>query len=129
MPKCILYLIFIFMCTTSYSQQPDCLKYREGKFKVADARAGGIIISERRAGYQTESMEVLKAEVRFKVNWINDCSYVLTLDKIIRNENKINFPNNLEIKVTILQTTDNGYTQEVNSSLYPNVYRCSVTLL
>lgn len=114
---------------TAFSQPPDCTKFREGKFRIADTRAGAVIIAERNSMYQTETSDVLKAVVRFRIYWQNNCSYTLKLDKVIRNDNKINFPSNLEIKVKITQTTDTGYTQETTSSITSGTYNVAVTKL
>lgn len=113
----------------AFSQTPDCNKFREGKFRIADSRAGVVTIADRNSMYQTETSETLKATVRFKISWQDNCSYILKLDKVLRNENKINFPSNLEIKVKITRTTDSGYTQETTSSLTNGTYNAVVTKL
>lgn len=122
-------LLFICCWLTSFSQTPDCSKFREGKFRIADTRAGAVIIADRNSMYQTETSEALKAVVRFKISWQDNCSYTLKLDKVIRNENKINFPYDLEIRVKIIQTTESGYTQETTSSLTNGTYNVVVTKL
>ena len=129
MNKLILLLLFFSLSSTSFSQTPDCTKFREGKFRIADSRAGVVTIADRTSMYQTETSEVLKAVVRFRISWQDNCSYTLKLDKVIRNENKINFPSNLEIKVKITQTTAGGYTQETTSSLTNGTYNVAVTKL
>jgi len=118
-----LLLVFSF---TAFSQTPDCTKFRDGKFRIADTRAGAVIIAERTSMYQTETSEVLKAVVRFKISWQDNCSYTLKLDKVIRNENKINFPPGLEIKGKIIATTADGYTQQTSSSLTNGTYNVQV---
>lgn len=112
-----------------FSQTPDCLKFREGKFRIADTRAGVITIADRNSMYQTETSETLKAVVRFRITWQDNCSYTLRLDKVLRNENKINFPPGLEIKVRITATSNSGYTQETTSSLTNGTYNVAVTKL
>lgn len=129
MNKTILLLLFLGFSLSSFSQTPDCGKFREGKFRIADTRAGAVIIADRNSMYQTETSEALKAVVRFRISWQDNCSYTLKLDKVIRNENKINFPNDLEIKVTITQTTAGGYTQQTTSSLTNGTYNVVVTKL
>ena len=119
-----MFLVFGF---NAFSQTPDCGKYREGKFRIADSRAGVVTIADRNNMYQTETSEALKAVVRFKISWQDNCSYTLKLDKVIRNENKINFPSNFEIKVKITQTSVSGYTQETTSSLTNGTYNVVVT--
>ncbi len=129
MKQIVSYLIFIFSGLNSFSQTPDCLKFREGKFRIADTRAGVITIADRNSMYQTETSESLKAVVRFRITWQDNCSYTLRLDKVLRNENKINFPPGLEIKVRITGTSDSGYTQETTSSLTNGTYNVAVTKL
>lgn len=111
----------------AFSQTTDCYKFKEGKFRITDTRAGVVTIADRNSQYQTESSEALKAIVRFKISWQSNCSYTLKLDKVLRNENKINFPPGLEIKVKIISTSGNTYTQEINSSLTNGAYTVTVT--
>ena len=127
MKKNLLFLLFNLFCTAGFSQLPDCAKFREGKFRIADTQAGVVTIAERKGMYQTESSEALKAVVRFRVTWRDTCPFTLRLDKVIRNENKIHSPANLEIPVKIIETKDNGYIQEVSSTLAPNTYRVEAT--
>ncbi len=112
---------------SAFSQTPDCYKFREGKFRIADTRAGVVTIAERKGMYQTESSDALKAVVRFRISWQDNCSYTLKLDKVLRNENKIDFPSNMEVKVKIVSTADNSYTQEMSSSLTNGSYNVVVT--
>ncbi len=121
--------VFIWTAITALSQNPDCTRFREGKFRIADTRAGAVIIAERNSMYQTETSEALKAVVRFRISWQDNCSYTLKLDKVIRNDNKISFPSNLEIKVKIIETNAGGYTQETTSSLTNGSYNVAVTKL
>ncbi len=123
----ILLFLLISPAVKAFSQIPDCGKFRDGKYRMADTRAGAVIIAERNSLYQTETSEVLKAVVRFKISWQDNCSYTLKLDKVIRNENKINFPPDLKIIVKIIETTASGYTQETSSSITNDTYKVVVT--
>lgn len=122
-------LILLCLPAAAFGQSPDCGKFREGKFRIADTRAGIVTIAERRGMYQTETSESLKAVVRFKITWQDNCSYTLSLDKVIRNENKINFPANLQIKVKIIETSSSSYTQQTTSSLTNGTYNVVATKL
>ncbi len=127
MLKKIIILVFVMVSfITGFAQLTDCFKFKEGKFRIADTRAGVVTIAERRGGYQTESSETLKAVVRFKITWQDNCSYTLKLDKIIRNENKIDFPANLEIHAKIITTAGKSYTQQTSSSLTNGTYNIEV---
>ena len=125
--KIIIIAFLIFSTGMAFSQPADCFKFKEGKFSIADTRVGTVIIAERRSAYQTESSETLKAIVRFKITWQDNCSYTLKLDKVIRNENKIDFPSNMEIRVKITGISANSYTQETTSSLTNGTYNVVVT--
>ncbi len=127
MLKKLFILTLILLPVLAFSQQPDCYKFHEGKFRIADARAGVVTIAERKGMYQTESSDALKAVVRFRITWQDNCSYTLKLDKVIRNENKIDFPSNMEVKVKIITTSGDSFTQEMSSSLTNGSYNVSVT--
>ena len=127
--KFALFFFLALFAAAAFSQTPDCGKFHEGKFRIADSRAGVVTIADRNSMYQTESSEALKAVVRFRISWQDNCSYTLKLDKVIRNKNKINFPSDLEIKVKITQTSDSGYTQQTTSSLTNGTYNVVVTKL
>jgi len=127
MQKAASLLVFLLCSSFAFSQPPDCSKFKEGKFRIADTRAGAIIIAERKGDYQTESSETLKAVVRFRISWQDNCSYTLHLDKVIRNENKMNFPSGMTVSIKIVATADNSYTQEVTSSVINGTYRTEVT--
>lgn len=125
--KIAIFFLLILPAFAAYTQVLDCGKFREGKFRIADTRAGVVTIAERKGLYQTESSEALKAVVRFKISWHDNCSYTLRLDKVLRNENRIDFPANLEVKVRITETRDGGYTQATSSSLTNGTYNVAVT--
>lgn len=127
MLKKTIILFLLLLPLVAVSQSPDCYQLREGKFRITDTRAGVVSIADRNSMYQTESSEALKAVVRFKISWQSDCSYTLKLDKVLRNENKINFPPGLEIKVKIISTSGNTCTQEIHSSLTSSAYTVTVT--
>lgn len=129
MQKNILLTLFLISGFTAFGQPPDCSRFRDGKFRIADTRAGAVIIADRRGGYQTESSETLKAVVRFRITWQDDCTYTLFLDKVIRNENKLDFPSNMQVHVKIVETTRNGYTQQTSSSITHGTYRVEVLKL
>jgi hypothetical protein len=127
--KITILVLLVLPAITVFSQTADCFKFKEGKFRIADTRVGVVTIVERKGGYQTESSESLKAVVRFSITWQDNCSYTLKLDKVIRNENKINFPSNLEIHAKIIATSGKSYTQQTSSSITNGIYNVEVTKL
>lgn len=122
----IISFLLLFSAGLAFSQSPDCSRFREGRFRIADTRAGVITIAERKGMYQTESSEALKAVVRFRISWQDNCTYTLKLDKVLRNENKIDFPSDMEVHVKIIETAADSYTQETSSSLTNGTYKVEV---
>ena len=122
----LLFISVSIFGSKAFGQSPACFKFKEGKFKITDANAGGITVIDRRGGYQVENNEGMKATLKFRVTWLDDCTYTLKLDTILRNENKIPFPTDMILKVKILTTSANSYTQESSSNLYNDVYKSEV---
>ena len=125
--KIIISGLFVLLVSVATGQSLDCSVFREGKFRIADTRAGVITIAERKGMYQTESSEALKAIVRFRISWQDNCTYTLRLDKVLRNENKIDFPSNMEVHVKIIETGRDSYTQETTSSITNGTYKVTVS--
>jgi hypothetical protein len=125
--QAFLFTLLLISGISAFSQPYDCSKFKEGKFRIADTRAGVVTIAERKGAYQTESSEALKAVVRFRITWQDNCTYTLQLDKVIRNENKIDFPYNMIVYVKIIATATNSYTQETSSTLTNGTYKVEVT--
>jgi hypothetical protein len=123
MKQFILFLFLSFIVTIAFCQSPGCYRFKEGKFKITDANAGGITVIDRRGNYQEENNEGMKMTLKFKVTWLDDCTYTLKLDTILRNDNKIALPKDMILKVKILATTTNSYTYESSSNLYEAVYK------
>lgn len=117
MIKPIITCYLLLQSLFSTAQSFDCYKFREGRFRTADPNAGGIILTERRGGYQTETYEALKLIIRFRINWTSNCAFNLVLDKVTRNDNKINIPANANVQVKIIATDKQSYTQQVSSSV------------
>ena len=124
--RIIILILLLLPATVVFSQSTDCSKFREGKFRTADPRIGAIVITDRRSGFQTESTEALKLVIRFSISWQDNCSYTLKLDKVIRNENKVDIPNNLTVIVKIVETGTGSYVQELSSSMTNGAYRTTV---
>jgi hypothetical protein len=119
-------VLFSFFVYSSFGQSLDCAKFRNGRFKITDANAGGVFVLDRRGDYQVENNQSLKQTLKFKVTWLDDCTYTLKLDKVLRNENNLPIPGNMIVTVKITSTTANSYTQESSSNLYTAIYKSEV---
>ena len=124
--KIIIVLFFLCNGFVSNSQTVDCFKFKDGKFKINDTNLGGIYVIERTGKFQVENIAGLKLTLRFKVAWLNDCTYALKLDTILRNENNLPFPKEMIVKVKIIKTTKNSYFQETTNNLNSAVNKSEV---
>ena len=125
--KFILLILLLLPVSQAFCQPFNCSAFREGKFKTADSRVGAIVITDRKGGFQTETTDALKLIIRFSISWLDNCTYSLKLDKILRNENKVDIPHNLIITVKIVETSAGSYVQEISSSMDNGSYRTTVT--
>ena len=119
-------VLFSLLVNAGLAQSLDCAKFKNGRFKITDANAGGVFVLDRRDGYQVENNQGLKQTLRFKVTWLDDCTYTLKLDKVLRNENNLPIPENWILTVKITSTTANSYFQETTSNSFNFVYRSEV---
>lgn len=122
-----LILLLLSIKSPAVAQLPDCNKFKEGRFRIADTQAGVVTIAERKGMYQTEYSESLKLVVRFRIDWKDNCSFTLRLDKILRNENKIDIPPGMEVYVKITSTSANSFIQEISSPVLNKAYSVQAT--
>lgn len=110
------------------AQTKDCAKFREGKFLLVDEELGNTSII-RKGNQQVEISDNSSLEIRFNVEWINDCTYTLKIDEIVNNPNKIALPMNMILTVEIIETKDKSYIQRSTSDLFPDAYESEILLV
>lgn len=117
------YLVFVFFCfciLSGFSQQLNCTSYKNGKFYIEDAEVGRSII-ERKGSVQYEYTGEGATKLKFKVKWINECSYTLTLVSVEENGAKKRVKDTPIVTVQIIETTENSCTISVSSEQSPVV--------
>lgn len=93
----------------------DCEDYKNGQFVVKESLIGKKYIIKRKGNRQVETNPD-GTKFIFKVNWIDNCTYTLDLKRIARNPNNIEWREGQIITVKILDTHENGYTQQSTSN-------------
>jgi hypothetical protein len=106
---------FIFFVLYAYAKNPDCKKFRNGKFKIVDSELGMTFFIVREGKRQTEIMEGEKDSSVFVVKWVDDCSYTLTPTKETYKKYP-ELPEHAVLTVKITETTDSSYTQTSSAS-------------
>ncbi len=66
-------------------------------------------IIERTGDFQYERIKELGLEIKYKVEWIDECTYKLVWVKTIRDGNSIGYPTNQIITNTITKVTHDYY--------------------
>jgi hypothetical protein len=94
----------------AYAENPDCKKFRDGKFKMVDSKAGVTFFLTREGTRQTELMEGSKDTSVFVVTWTDDCTYTLTPTKETFKKYP-DLPANAVLTIRITETTDSSYFQ------------------
>lgn len=121
------YLLLLLTLTAGLNSfaQPDCKRFKNGKFKIVDPEVGTSYI-ERKGSKQLEYGESSRLKLEFHVKWIDQCTYTLQLDRILENPDGIEFPKDMVVTVEILSTTDNSYRQRSTSNVHEMVLETEV---
>lgn len=112
---------YFLMCLLIFSasimaQEKSCADYKDGKFEIRDARFGNFKI-ERNGDKQIEYGPEAKLKLEFKVQWLSECSYTLTLVKVLENLNGIQYPTDMILTVEIIEAKEGSYLQKSSSNL------------
>lgn len=115
--KNLLVAAFLLFTSSAFAQQMDCEKFKNGKFMIPDDGLGASYI-ERNGDRQVEYGEGSGLKLAFKVKWVNECTYILTLSEVLENPNEIELVIGETLKVEIIETKASSYIQR---STFPGV--------
>jgi hypothetical protein len=92
------------------SKNLECKPLHEGKFLIKDPQNGNLII-ERNKKYQKEIAENGSIVLRLKVNWIDDCTYELHFDKVLKAPNKKAYAQMMQqpVRIEILEINEQNH--------------------
>lgn len=96
------------LSTKAQAQTNSCEQFKNGKFETTIE--GKTEIVERNGSKQIEFYKGSNNSMEFNVSWTGDCEYTLTPTKDFLEKHP-QFPKNAEVKVKIIKTTKNSYTQ------------------
>ncbi len=88
-------------------KQPDCSNFKTGKFKIVDVSINDSFIIDRTDSLQIET-DLKSGEIStFRVHWLDDCNYTLTIVKGPPSVMQFYFLKTLRIQ--IIETFTDGY--------------------
>ena len=110
---------------------PECRSVRYGKFRIDQTIADSTVTTylERKDDLQFERNYQFGVEYKFIVDWIDDCTYTLTLLETIRDENDFGYPDNELITVRIKEVNEEYYMHVTQSKFYDMEFESKVTIL
>lgn len=106
---CLLLLVFLMACkANTIDTKMQCRSVHIGEFWT-ESEALGVTIITRTNKYQVEINAKKNIHYKYKVSWIDDCSYRLDfLEKLNDNKSKANMVK--PVKVRIIDVTEKHYT-------------------
>ena len=90
--------------------KPQCTDYRTGKYRLTDTKNDLEYLIVRNDSTQLEKNVKTGEVTTFKVNWINDCQYSLSI--LEGNEDIMNFYEGKTLDVKIVNIFKDGYQFE-----------------
>lgn len=121
----LLMLLFFAFAIASYAQDMDCQKYKNGIFKIVDEQHGTSYLI-RKGKKQIEFGDDFGLKLALKVEWDDDCVYTLYLKKVLKNPKNETFPENMFLRVEIIEVTDDYYVQRTTSNLFSQAIESKV---
>ncbi len=126
MAKFILLVLFSISGCLVYGQSLDCSKFKDGKFRIPGTNGNPPTFIFRKGNTQIETTDSGKVVFKFKVTWLDECTYTLAVDSVLKNENNTPFPLNMILKVKIVGILKDSYLQESTSNTFLGVYKSEV---
>ena len=115
-------IFFLVSCTSAYARDGgiklSCRQFHTGKYYLDDSIAGRTII-ERTEHTQVETSESRHVKAEFDINWVNDCTYVLKLRKVISDPDNVakDWSGDLVLTCAISATSASEYVQTTTCNI------------
>ena len=105
--KTAITLIILLISFNSISQEKQCSSFRIGEFRYVKEDMPERII--RNDTLQIEINPLDKVEIYSSIDWISECEYTLTYEKIVNYPGDVSDLIGKKINVTIIETKHNWY--------------------
>jgi len=120
----ILTIVGFFFFNSVKAQTSDCLKFKQGKFKMI--YNGKLLIIKRDATHQYEYYDGSTVPNSYSIEWISNCSYTLKPDA--NNFKRFpNTPKNALITVNIISYSGNAYKISATSNFSSLILKSEIT--
>ncbi len=126
--RVLIILLFFSWSLMGLAQQQDCKRFKNGKFKQTNS-TGDVWIIERKGSKQIEYSDFYNVRLRFKIKWIDDCTYTMKLRKVLENPDNVLLPEGMNATVQITETKNKSYSQKTTSNPGKDTLTSIVSLL
>lgn len=109
-------IVFSAFAQETEKSERGCQEFKNGYFVVKEGLLGNKYVINREGNTQIET-DPDGTTFKFNVNWVDECTYTLELEEIVRNPKNIPWQEGQVITVKILETGKDRYTQESVSNL------------
>ena len=128
MKTLLIFLVLFSFENLVFSQENDCQSLRKGKFLLLDSIAGNTQI-KRNKRIQIEKGEKSGMKSKYKVTWLDECTYSLRLIKVLKNSKEINIPENVILNVEIIEVTEKSYVVVSSLNLGDKTLKRTILIL
>jgi hypothetical protein len=124
--KLIFAILFSILGHLAFSQKLNCSRFKDGKFRIPGSNGNPPTFIFRKGNTQIETTKAGKVVLKFKVTWLDECTYTLKVDSVLKNENNTPFPLDMILKVKIVGVLKDSYLQESTSNTFVGIYKSEV---
>lgn len=103
-------ILLLFSTLAAYTQGLDCKEFRNGRFKFIDTKNGINMRVERLDNTQIETDINTNSRTVYRINWINDCEYEMTI--VEGNSDYLRFYKSRTLIIKIIEKFSDGYRFE-----------------
>ena len=128
----MIYLVTLFVFLAMSKSETNCQALREGTFKTKNEVVNSspiITIIERVGNIQYERSEQLGVEIKFEVEWIDDCSYKLIWLETIKYINNFGYPSDQILTIEITEVGSGYYKQITRSNKHDKILEGNVEVI
>lgn len=126
------YILTFLLFFSGLADKENCKSIKKGVFKTVNENGTDnpfITIIERTEKFQYERCDQLGVELKFRIEWLDDCIYKLTWLETIKDENNFGYPKNQILTIEVTEVNSNYYNQIGSSNLFNGKVEGKVEIL
>ncbi len=115
---CLMCLVFLLL-GTSCSEKRKCYEFKSGNFAYTDDKRIETIV--RTDAMQVETNPQTGVEIHTSLEWVNECMYVMTFEKVLNHPKGLDEIVGSKLVVDIIETNGKKYKAHVKGGTIDEV--------